>query len=135
MKKLCYNIAGGIVHKIRHEKWRTISEVIACGKRDKQYRNWCYFNFSFESSSFIFTGNNFIIEKLKLTFEGWNRPVCNLFGLPECLSVKLAFYPQTVKQIVTVLMPSFLFHCFSLLLPRLNSSPWEKVRKLSSFCY
>ncbi len=31
-----------------------------------------------ESSSFIF--NNFKTEKFKLTFEVWNRPVCNLFG-------------------------------------------------------
>ena len=37
-----------------------------------------YFNFSFESSSFIF--NNFKTEKLKLTFKGLNRPVCNLLG-------------------------------------------------------
>ena len=41
--------------------------------------------------------------------------------LPERLSVKIAFYPRTVKRIVTALMPSFL--CFSLLLPHLNSSP------------
>ena len=55
--------------------------------------------------------------------------------LPECLTVKIAFYPRTaVKRIVTALMPSFLFHCFSLLLPHLTSSPWEKVAKLSSFC-
>ena len=46
--------------------------------------------------------------------------------LPECLSVKIAFYPRTVKRIVTELMPSFLFHCFSLLLPHLYSSPTEK---------
>ena len=37
--------------------------------------------------------------------------------LPYCLSVKIAFYPRTVKLIVTALMPSFLFHCFSLFLP------------------
>ena len=47
-------------------------------KRDKQNRNWFYFNLSFESSSFIF--NNFKTEKLKLTLERWNRPVFNLFG-------------------------------------------------------
>ena len=41
-------------------------------------RNWFYFEFSVESSSFIFS--NFKTEKFKLTFEGWNRPVCHLFG-------------------------------------------------------
>ena len=51
--------------------------IVRC-KRDKQNRNWFYFNLSFESSSFIF--NNFKTEKLKLTLERWNRPVCNLFG-------------------------------------------------------
>ena len=68
MNQLFYNIAGGIVLKIRREKRTTISEVIVRGKRDKQNRNWFYFNLSFESSSFIF--NNFKTEKLKLTFEG-----------------------------------------------------------------
>ena len=52
--------------------------MIVRGKRNKQNRNWFYFNLSFESSSFIF--NNFKTEKFKLTFEGWNRPVCDLFG-------------------------------------------------------
>ena len=68
MNQLVYNIAGGIVHKIRREKRTTISEVIVRGKRNKQNRNWFYFNLSFESSSFIF--NNFKTEKFKLTFEG-----------------------------------------------------------------
>ena len=68
MKQLFHNTAGGIVHKIRREKRTTISEVIVRGKRDKQNRNCFYFNFSFESLSFIF--KNFKTEKLKLTFEG-----------------------------------------------------------------
>ena len=73
MNQLFYNKAGGIVHKIRREKRSTISEVIVRGKREilsknKQNRNWFYFNFSFESSSFIF--NNFKTEDLKLTFKG-----------------------------------------------------------------
>ena len=33
MNQLFYNIAGGIVHKIRCEKRTTISEVIVRGKR------------------------------------------------------------------------------------------------------
>ena len=72
MNQLFYNIAGGIVHKIlkiRREKRTTISEVIVRGKQNiKQNRNWFYFNFSVESSRFIF--NNFITVKLKLTFKG-----------------------------------------------------------------
>ena len=55
--------------KIRREKRTTISEVIVRGKRNiEQKKNWFYFNFSVESSSFIF--NNFKREKLKLTFKG-----------------------------------------------------------------
>ena len=51
------------------QKRTTISEVIVRGKRNiKQNRNWFYFNFSVESSRFIF--NNFITVKLKLTFKG-----------------------------------------------------------------
>ena len=69
MNQLFYNIAGGIVHQIRREKRTTISEVIVCSKRNiKQNWNWLYFNYSVESSSFIF--KNFKTEKFKLTFKG-----------------------------------------------------------------
>ena len=59
-----------------HKSWKsdatkrtTISEMIVRSKRNiKQNRNWFYFNFSVESSRFIF--NNFITVKLKLTFKG-----------------------------------------------------------------
>ena len=67
MNQLFYNIAGGIMHQTRSEKRTTTSEVIVRGKRNKQNRNWLYFNFSVESSSFIF--NNFKTEKFKLTFK------------------------------------------------------------------
>ena len=57
------------MHQIRREKRTTISKEIVRGKRNiKQIRNWFYFKFSVESSSFIF--NNFKMEKFKLTFEG-----------------------------------------------------------------
>ena len=56
------------MHQIRCEKRTTTSEVIVRGKRNKQNRNWLYFNFSVESSSFIF--NNFTMEEFKLTFKG-----------------------------------------------------------------
>ena len=69
MNQLFYNIAGGIVHQIRREKRTTMLEVIVLGKRNiKQNRNGFYFNFSVESSSFIF--NNFKTEKFKLIFKG-----------------------------------------------------------------
>ena len=50
--------------------------------------------------------------------------------LPECLSVKIAFHPRTVKRIVMAPMPSLLFRCFSLFLPHLRTLAQEK---LSSF--
>ena len=56
MNQLFYNIAGGIVHQIRREKRTAISEVIVRGKRNirqNHNRNWFYFKFSVESSSFI----------------------------------------------------------------------------------
>ena len=90
MNQLLYNIAGGIVHQIRREERTTILEVIVRGKRNiKQNRNWFYFNFSVESSSFIF--NNFKTEKSKVTFKGWHRPVCHLFGFTR-VSVKIQLH-------------------------------------------
>ena len=57
------------MHQIRREKRTTISEVIVRSKRNiKQNWNWLYFNYSVESSSFIF--KNFKMEKFKLTFKG-----------------------------------------------------------------
>ena len=107
--------------KIRREKRTTISEVIVRCKRDKQNKNWFYFNFSFESSSFIF--NNLQRKNVSLPLKDETDQLIICLVLPGCLSVKIAFYPRTVKRIVAALMPSFLFHCFSLLLPHLNSSP------------
>ena len=34
MNQLFYNVAGGIVHKIRREQRTTISEVVVRGKRE-----------------------------------------------------------------------------------------------------
>ena len=127
MNQLFYNLAGGIVHQIRCEKRTTTSEVIVRGKRNKQNRNWLYFNFSVESSSFIF--NNFKTEKFKLTFKGWHRPVCLLFGFTRVSSCKnpVAFHPRTVKRIVTAPMPSLLFRCFfSFSASFKNSSPTKR---------
>ena len=128
MNRLFYNIAGGVEQQIRREKRTTISEVIVRVKRNiMKNRNWFYFKFSVESSSFIF--NNFKTEKFKLTFDGWNRPVCHLFRFTRvsfCLAKFVAFHPRTVKRIVMALMPSPLFRCFSLFLPHLRTLAQEK---------
>jgi len=71
MNQLFYNIAGGSVHQIRREKQTTISEVIVRGKRNiKQNRNWFYFKFSVESSSFYCNLNTkFFIFKKEITLK------------------------------------------------------------------
>ena len=46
--------------------------------------------------------------------------------LLECLSVKIAFHPRTVKRIVMAPMPSLLCRCFSLFLPHLRTLAQEK---------
>ena len=88
-----------------------------------------YFKFSVESSSFIV--NNVKTKKIKVDTDQF--VICLV--LLERPSVKLvAFHPRTVKRIVTALMPSLLFRCFSLFSASFkNSSPREKVGKLSSF--
>ena len=50
--------------------------------------------------------------------------------LPECLSVKIAFHPRTVKRIVMAPMLSLLFRCFSLFLPHLRTLAQEKRSKI-----
>ena len=123
MNQLFYNIAGGIVHQIRSEKRTRISEVIVRVKRNiKQNRNWFYFKFSAESSSFIF--NNFKTEKFKLSFEGWNRPVCHLFSFTRVSDSEANRVGADVES------PFPLFFSFSASFK--HSSPREKVGKLSS---
>ena len=89
-----------------------------------QNRNWFYFEFSVESSSFIF--RNFQTKKFKLTFEGWNRPVCHLFGFTRvsfCQNL-LHFTLEANRDGADV--ESFpLFFSFSASFK--NSSPREKV--------
>ena len=104
---LNYNIASGIVHQ---KKRTTISEVIVRVKRNsKQNRDWFYFKFSVESSSFIF--NNFKTTE-NLSFVWFDQSVF--------LSKFVTFHPQTVKRIVTPL-----FRCFSLFLPHLTTLAQE----------
>ena len=136
MNQLFYNIAGGIVHQIRREKRPAISEVIVRGKRIKQNGNWFYFHFSVESSSFKL--NNFKTEKFTLTFKGWNRPVCLLFGstrvsfCQNLLHFTLGQWSESWRlQGSDAESPFPLF--FSLSASFKNSSPREKVGKLFSF--
>ena len=98
--------------------------MIVRGKRNKQDRNWFYFNLFFESSSFIF--NNFKTENLRLPLKDETDQFVTCLVLPECLSVKIAFHPRTVKRIVMAPMPSLLFRCFSLFLPHLRILAQEK---------
>ena len=123
MDQLFYNIAGRIVHQIQREKPTTISQVIVRVQRSiKQNRNWFYFKFSVERLSFIF--NNFKTEKFKLTFEGWKRPVCHLFGfIPECLAVKICCTSPWDSE---VNHEGADFRCFSLFLPHLRTLAQEK---------
>ena len=99
--------------------------IVRC-KRDKQNRNWFYFNLSFESSSFIF--NNFKTEKLKLTLERWNRPVCNLFGFTRVSFCQNCISPSNSegnRDGADAESPFPLFFSFSASLK--NSSTIEKV--------
>ena len=100
--------------------------MIVRGKRNKQNRNCFYFNLSFESSSFIF--NNFKTEKFKLTFEGWNRPVCNLFGFTRVSFCQNCISPsnsEANRDGADAESPFPLFFSFSASFK--NSSPREKV--------
>ena len=105
--------------------------MIVRGKRNKQNRNWFYFNLCFESSSFIF--NNFKTENLSLPLKDETDQFATCLVLPECLSVKIAFHPRTVKRIVMAPMKSLLFRCFSLFLPHLRTLAQEKRSKIVFF--
>ena len=131
MNQLFYNIAGGTVHQIRSEKRTTTSEVIVRGKRNKQNRNWFHFEFSAVSSSFIFS--NFKTEKFELTFEGWNRPVCHLFGFTRvslCQNL-LHITLEANRDGPDAESPFPLFFSFSASFK--NSSPREKVENCLRF--
>ena len=68
--------------------------------------------------------NNLLLP-LKVDYETDQFVFCLVS--PECLSVKfVAFHARTVKRIVTALMPSLLFRCFSLFLPHLRTLAQEK---------
>ena len=114
------------MHQIQHEKQTTISEVNVRGKWIKQKGNWFYFNLSVESSSF--KPNNFKTENFPLPLKVETDQFVFCLVSPECLSVKICciWHPRTVKWIVTALMLSLLFCCFSLFLPHLRTLAQEK---------
>ena len=100
-----------------------------------QNRNWFYFEFSVESSSFTFKLNNFKTEKFKLTFEGWNRPVCHLFGFTRVSFCQNLLHDFTLSEAnrdgADAESPFPLFFSFPASFK--HSSPREKFGKLSSF--
>ena len=106
-------------------KRTTISEVIVRVKRNiMQNRNWFYFEFSVESSSFTFS--NFKTEKFKLTFEDWNRPVCHLLGFAKVsFCQNLLHFSEANRDGADAECPFPLFFSFSASFK--NSSPREKV--------
>ena len=53
-------------------------------------------------------------KNLRLPFKVETDQFVFYLVLPECLSVKICCISRTVKRIVTALMPSLLFRCFSL---------------------
>ena len=131
MNQLFYNIAGEVEHQIRREKRTTISKVIVRVKPNiMQNRNWFYFEFSVESSIFIF--NNFKTEKFKLTFEGWNRPVCHLFGFTR-VSFCQNLLHFTLEQWSELWWRWCRVSFFSFPASFKNSSPREKVGNCPHF--
>ena len=115
------------MHQIRREKRTAISEVIVRGQRN---RNWFYFNF--ERSSLIF--NSFKTERFKLAFKGLKQTSSFVWFSSVFLSKFVTFRPQTVNRIVTALILSLLFRCFSLFLPHLRTLAQDK-RSENCLCF
>ena len=128
MDQLFYNIAGGIVHQIRR-------------KNGQQYQKWLFaFNKVLSKIEIGFISNFLLKDRvlyltilkrknLSLPLKDETDQFVTCLVLPECLSVKIAFHPRTVKRIVMAPMPSLLFRCFSLFLPHLRTLAQEKRSK------
>ena len=69
-------------------------------------------------------------KNLSLALKDETDQFVTCLVLPECLSVKIAFHPRTVKRIVMGPMPSLLFRCFSLFLPHLRTLAQEKSSEI-----
>ena len=78
--------------------------------------NWFYFKFSVESSSFKLGKIYAYLWRLKQTSLSFVWFYQSVF-----LSKIVAFHARTVKRILTALMLSLLFRCFSLFLPHLRT--------------
>ena len=130
MNQLFYNIAGGIVHQIRREKRTIISEVIVRGKRNiKQNRNWFYFKFSVESSSFKLGKIYAYLWRLKQTSLSFVWFYQSVFLSKNCCISRSD--SEANRDGADAESPFPLFFSFSASFK--NSSPREKVGKLSSF--
>ena len=69
---------------------------------------------------------NELLSKIGIGFISNFLLKARVFVLPECLSKSVAFHPRTVKQIVTMLMRSLVFRCFSHYLTHLRTLAQEK---------
>ena len=125
------------MHKIRREKWTTISEVIAHGRREILSKI-SKIGIGFISIFLLKARVSYLTiikrKNLSLPLKDETDQFVICLVLPECLSVKIAFYTRTVKRIVTALMLSFLLHCFSLFLPHLRTLAHEK-RSENCLCF
>ena len=117
MNQLFYSIAGGIVHQIRSEKLQ-------------QYQKWLFVVSEILSKIGIGFISNFLLKarvlsskKFTLTFEGWNRPVCHLFGF-----TRVSFCQKLLHFTLGQWSESWRRWCLTK-----NSGPREKVGKFSSF--
>ena len=121
MNQLFYNIAGGIEHEIRREKRPT-------------YQKWLFTISELSKIGLSFI-SNFRLKvrvlylailkrknlSLPLKVESDQFVICLV--LPECPSVKICCISPSI---VTALMPSLLFRCFSLFLPHSRTLAQEK---------
>ena len=74
-------------------------------------------------------------KTLSLPLKVETDQLCHLFGFTRVSIYKfVALHPRTVKRIVTALMPSLLFRCFSLFLPHLSTLAQEK-RSGNCLCF
>ena len=106
------------MHQIRREKRTTISQVIVRGKRNT---NWVLL-FPRTTVNIYLTILKRKNVSLPLKVETDQFVICLVLPVKSVfLSKFVAFHPRTVNRIVTALMPSLLFRCFSLFLPHLRT--------------
>ena len=126
MNQLFYNIAGGR------------GSIKSDAKNGQQYQKWLFALSEILRKIGIGFISNFLLKVRVLYLKILKRKYLSLplkvetvqfvicLVLPECLSVKIASHPRTVKRIVMAPMPSLLFRCSSLFLPHLRTLAQEK---------